>query len=79
MISQVDVTRDENSNVILIDLRTDAIAPFVWLETDEEGIFSDNGFTLWTESKQLKFGNREEKEIDTENFKNTLTVRSLLK
>lgn len=62
----------------MVNLETDGIAPFVWLETDEEGIFSDNGFTLVSTTAQVTFSNRGE-EVDIDKFKETLEVRSLLK
>lgn len=61
---------------ITINLEADRIVPFIWLETNEDGIFSDNGFTLIKKSIEIKFTNRGEK-INCRKFKETFTVRSL--
>lgn len=74
---KIAVGQGEATDEVLINLSTDGIAPFVWLEADEEGIFSDNGFTLIEETTQIKFSNRGE-EIDVDRFRETLVVRSLL-
>lgn len=65
-----------NSTDLIVTLETDKIAPFLWLETDVDGQFSDNGFTLREKNVELVFSNREDP-IDVEEFKSTLTTRSL--
>jgi len=61
---------------LIITLETDRIASFVWLETDVQGQFSDNGFTLVDEEIEIVFTNRNDT-VNIDDFTNTLTVRTL--
>lgn len=73
----MNTTAEEGANEVKLVLKTDKIAPFVWLETEEPGQFSDNGFTLIQETSSVVFSNRG-KVIDLKRFMNSLIVHSLL-
>ena len=73
------VKKSPNTNEATITITTDKIAPFVWLETEEKGEFSDNGFILLKPNFNLKFKkNINNETINIEKLKQTLTVRSLI-
>ena len=44
-----------SSNTFNITLATDQVALFVWLEVDDSGYFSDNGFLMTEKELELKF------------------------
>lgn len=75
---QVQVTEIKNDTHIVLELTTDKIAPFVWMETDEPGQFSENGFILLKKKKIITFSNRNET-VDINRLRTSLTVRSLLR
>lgn len=58
-----------------VSVKTDAVALFVWLETDQRGVFSDNGFVMTQEEIQLSFYAAEE--INVEDLRSSLTIKSL--
>ena len=73
------VKKSPNTNEATITITTDKIAPFVWLETEEKGEFSDNGFILLKPNFNLKFKkNINNETINIEKLKQTLTIRSLI-
>lgn len=75
---QVKVEPTDDPRKVAVQVTTDRVAPFVWLETEESGEFSDNGFLLQWSSNDLIFENRQNEAVDLEKMKSTLTVRSLL-
>ena len=58
-----------------VSVKTDAVALFVWLETDRPGMFSDNGFVMTQEEAELSFYAAEE--MTVEDLQSSLTVKSL--
>jgi hypothetical protein len=62
-----------------IVLESDGIAPFVWLDfrlgSNIEGIFSDNGFVMFSNRKLIQFYGQNPVSIDK--LKSELTIKSL--
>ena len=65
----------ENPNEYEINLTTEEIALFVWLETEVAGVFSDNGFHMIESKKTIKFQAREP--TDLEKVNDSITIMSL--
>ena len=60
-----------------VDLKSDAVAPFVWLEArGVPGWFSDNGFMMMHDRKMLVFNAWEDVEVET--VRASMRVRSLM-
>lgn len=66
------MTHSDNKN-ISVTLTVSRVAPLVWLETNVDGLFSDNGFTVIQNSVEVTFSNKGQ-EIDVDEFKKTLKV-----
>jgi beta-mannosidase len=67
----------EEDNVFELQLRTDAVAPFVWLEARGiKGRFSDNGFLMFLPQKTILFYAWETTDIDI--LKERVTIKSLM-
>ena len=74
-VKEVNVTG--NQNEFMIQLETNAVAPFVWLEASGiRGRFSDNGFLLMEASKNVMFYAWEP--VDVQKLQTSLTVKSLM-
>lgn len=76
MTIDAESAKNKIETEVLIYLDTTDITPFVWLETDAAGSFSDNGFTMIDGTKILKFSNGDER-VDVAKLRDTITVRSL--
>ena len=64
-------------NVFTLKLTTDAIAPFVWVDTYKvKGQFSDNGFLMLHKTRTLTFYAWET--VDVTTLRGALTVKSLM-
>ncbi|XP_019872098.2 beta-mannosidase-like [Aethina tumida] len=71
----IDV-KDLGDNTFEITLKTDKICLFVWLEShDIRGLFSDNAFHMYTETKSVTF--RSNKPTTLEELKRVLTVTNI--
>ncbi|XP_060593754.1 beta-mannosidase-like [Ruditapes philippinarum] len=67
----------EDDNVFELQLRTDAVAPFVWLEARGiKGRFSDNGFLMFLPQKTILFYAWETTDADI--LKERVTIKSLM-
>ncbi|RXG68427.1 Beta-mannosidase [Armadillidium vulgare] len=62
-------------NQFKILLKTDAVALYVWLETDYEGVFSDNGFIMTTKTQIIIFESNST--ISVEDLRKNIRVTSL--
>lgn len=58
-----------------MSVKTDAVAMFVWLETELPGVFSDNGFLMAQEEAQVYF--YAANEVTLEDLSSSLTIKSL--
>lgn len=58
-----------------VSVTTDAVAMFVWLETELPGVFSDNGFLMAQEEAQVYF--YAANEVTLEDLSSSLTIKSL--
>ncbi|KAL3837189.1 hypothetical protein ACJMK2_022560 [Sinanodonta woodiana] len=66
-----------NTGIFTVTLSTDAIAPFVWLETyGVKGRFSDNGFLMVHSQKNVTFTAWEV--VDVPTLRKSMTVKSLM-
>lgn len=74
----MNVKPTNNPSKIIVEVTTDQVAPFVWLETEEVGEFSDNGFLQLQPKVEVTFGTKDITPVDIEKIKSTLTVRSIL-
>ena len=63
-ISEVTGPRLPDNTTYDIHLTTDNIALFVWLESEIDGVFSDNGFPLTYPSTQVQFTARQKTSAD---------------
>ncbi|KAK6639866.1 hypothetical protein RUM43_008141 [Polyplax serrata] len=70
----VNVKPTNNPSKIIVEVTTDQVAPFVWLETEEVGEFSDNGFLQLQPKVEVTFGTKDITPVDIEKIKSTLTV-----
>ncbi|XP_062903035.1 beta-mannosidase isoform X1 [Mobula hypostoma] len=53
---QINVTISQQGDIYTINLWTNSIAPYIWLDVGNiSGRFSDNGFLMWEKNKQLSF------------------------
>ncbi|XP_072898425.1 beta-mannosidase isoform X2 [Hemitrygon akajei] len=53
---QINVTISQQGDIYMINLQTNSIAPYLWLDVGNiSGRFSDNGFLMWEKNKQLSF------------------------
>ncbi|XP_057669222.1 beta-mannosidase-like isoform X1 [Diorhabda carinulata] len=72
-----DIRKISDAGVFIIEISTDQIALFVWLESlDIRGNFSENGF-LMVQPKRVVFFNSEE-QTSTEYLLKTITITHLL-
>ncbi|XP_042213967.1 beta-mannosidase-like isoform X2 [Homarus americanus] len=58
-----------------VKVRSEAVALFVWLEVDEPGVFSDNGFVMIDEESVIMFYSAEDTTVDA--LHSSITVKSL--
>lgn len=72
-----DTTVEPYNTVLDIELTTDAVAPFVWLEVEGlQGRFSDNGFVLVTQQTTVQFYSKDV--LSADEVQSKLSVTSLL-
>ncbi|XP_045108284.1 beta-mannosidase-like isoform X2 [Portunus trituberculatus] len=69
------VATSQSNWTFSVNVKTDSVALFVWLETELPGVFSDNGFLMAQEEAQVHF--YAVKKITVEDLKSSLTVKSL--
>jgi beta-mannosidase len=70
------VTRGTKANTFEIDITTNRVALFVWLEAnDVAGQFSDNGFLLVTPTRKIEFVAKED--VTSDQLKQAITIVSL--
>ncbi|KAB7502365.1 Beta-mannosidase, partial [Armadillidium nasatum] len=62
-------------NQFSILLKTDAVALYVWLETDYEGVFSDNGFIMTKKTETIFF--KSNSPLSVKNLRKNISVTSL--
>ena len=78
---QIETSVTENDGTIEIQISADCFAPFVWLETEEDVIFSDNCFDLTSEETKTIYIRKEDvlsgKVLSADDVRKTLKVRSL--
>uniref|UniRef100_V5GTZ4 Beta-mannosidase B n=1 Tax=Anoplophora glabripennis TaxID=217634 RepID=V5GTZ4_ANOGL len=71
------VTKQSDEGIYEIEITTDNIALFVWLDTNKiKGRFSDNGFLQVNESRKVYFYSEEE--TTAEDLQKDLTITNLL-
>lgn len=76
ILLQITDVQDLGDNTFEITLKTDKICLFVWLEShDIRGLFSDNAFHMYTETKSVTF--RSNKPTTLEELKRVLTVTNI--
>lgn len=75
---QIDKIEESNeSGVYIIQLVSDAIAPFVWLEPGNiKGRFSDNGFLMFQSHKTIQFYAWQN--TDVTRLRDSISVKSLM-
>lgn len=78
---EIEVQTAKDGDAIVIRLSADCFAPFVWLELEDDVIFSDNCFFLTSEeTKEIRI-NKEDvlsgKELSADDVRRQLKVRSL--
>ncbi|KAJ4448986.1 hypothetical protein ANN_00378 [Periplaneta americana] len=70
------VTPGAEANEFEVDIKTDGVALFVLLETDNiEGHFSDNGFIMVTPTRKVQFNAKQS--ITSDQLKQAITIISL--
>ena len=78
---QIETSVTENDGTIAIQISADCFAPFIWLETGEDVIFSDNCFDLTSEETKTIYIRKEDvlsgKMLSADNVRKTLKIRSL--
>jgi beta-mannosidase len=75
-VTITSVTPGTNANTFVIDVTTDKVALFVWLEaSDVAGQFSDNGFLLVTPTRTIEFIAKED--VTSDKLKHAITIVSL--
>ena len=79
-INVVEVTKvSDSKNTFNIKLQTDKIAPFVWVDLNYQaninGTFSDNGFLMLNQNKQITFTSNEQ--ITVNQVKTNLIIKSI--
>lgn len=75
-ITVASVTHGTKVNTFEIDIRTDRVALFVWLEAnDVAGQFSDNGFLLVTPNRTIEFVAKDD--VTSDKLKQAITIVSL--
>ena len=79
--TSVTITSSPGFTNTRIVLQTDCFAPFVWLEIEDDVIFSDNCFNLTSEETKTICIRKEDvlsgKVLSADNVRKTLKVRSL--
>ena len=79
--SQIETSVTEKDGTIEIQISADCFAPFVWLEIEDDVIFSDNCFNLTSEETKTICIRKEDvlsgKVLSADNVRKTLKVRSL--
>jgi beta-mannosidase len=72
-------TNSSAQNVFNINIETNAITPFVWLDSKQNsnirGRFSDNGFFMFDTNREIQFYSS--KPVSIDELKSKLTLRSL--
>lgn len=71
-----DIQKTTDSQEFVITISTDAIALFVWIETEISGLLSENGFLLVQSLKNVTF--HADVQTNTEELKRSMTVVNLL-
>jgi beta-mannosidase len=75
-ITVTSVTHGTKANTFEIDITTNRVALFVWLEAnDVAGQFSDNGFLLVTPTRKIEFVAK--KDVTSDQLKQAITIVSL--
>ena len=78
---QIETSVTEKDGTIEIQISADCFAPFVWLEIEDDVIFSDNCFDLTSEETKTICIRKEDvlsgKVLSADNVRKTLKVRSL--
>lgn len=81
MQPQIEADVTEKDGTIAISLSTDCFAPFVWIETGEDVIFSDNCFDLTSEETKTVFIRKEDvlsgKVLCAGDVRRSLKIKSL--
>ncbi|KAL4228617.1 hypothetical protein ACF0H5_011667 [Mactra antiquata] len=76
-IKITNVQATSKPNEFTLTLTTDALAPFVWVDTNNvKGRFSDNGFLMYQKTMTLTFYAWETVDVNT--LTNSLSVKSLM-
>ena len=78
---QIETSVTVKDGTIEIQISADCFAPFVWLEIEDDVIFSDNCFNLTSEETKTICIRKEDvlsgKVLSADNVRKTLKVRSL--
>ena len=78
---QIETSVTEKDGTIEIQISADCFAPFVWLEIEDDVIFSDNCFDLTSEETKTICIRKEDvlsgKVLSADNVRKTLKIRSL--
>ncbi|KAG7173221.1 Beta-mannosidase-like [Homarus americanus] len=77
MISTISgpIVTPQSNWTFTVKVRSEAVALFVWLEVDEPGVFSDNGFVMIDEESVIMFYSAEDTTVDA--LHSSITVKSL--
>ncbi|KAK8727948.1 hypothetical protein OTU49_009526, partial [Cherax quadricarinatus] len=68
-------TTSKSNWTFTVKVTNDAISLFVWLEVDESGVFSDNGFLMTESQVDILFYSLSETTVDA--LQSSITVKSL--